>query len=120
MKLYTKLQLKQLLANGRNAAEERDGTRKYDGSRKPVVKWFAPFGGATWLISEIDPDSTDIAFGLADLGLGFPELGDVYIPEIKAIRGPLGLGVERDLHWDAEMTLADYADLARKTGSITA
>ncbi len=52
--------------------------------------------------------------------MGCPELGEVSISELQAIRGPLGLGVERDLHWEAEMTLADYADLARSRGSIAA
>lgn len=120
MQLYTQAQLKQLLANGQTAAEESAGTRQYDGLRKPVVKWFTAFGSATWLISEIYPDDHDIGFGLCDLGLGCPEMGDVYIPELQALRGPLGLGVERDLHWEAEMTLADYADLARSRGSIAA
>ncbi len=120
MQLYTQAQLKQLLANGAAAAEERAGTRKYDGLRKPVVKWFTAFGSATWLISEIDPDNMNIAFGLADLGFGSPELGDVSISELQAIRGPLGLCVERDLHWEPELTLADYADLARSRGSIAA
>ena len=59
MQLYTQAQLKKLLANGQAAAEERAGTRKYDGLRKPVVKWFTAFGSATWLISEIDPDNHD-------------------------------------------------------------
>lgn len=40
-----------------------------------LVKLFTPDAGATWLLSEIDPEDHDIAFGLCDLGLGFPELG---------------------------------------------
>ena len=36
-------------------------------------------------------------FGLCDLG--FPELGYVSLNELRATRGPLGLGIERDLQW---------------------
>ena len=36
-------------------------------------------------------------FGLCDLG--FPELGYVSLNELQGVRGPLGLGIERDLHW---------------------
>jgi hypothetical protein len=38
----------------------------------PVVKLFTPDAGTTWLLTEIDPDDPDRAFGLCDLGSGFP------------------------------------------------
>jgi hypothetical protein len=31
---------------------------------KPVVKLFVPWTGAVWLISEVDPQDDDLAFGL--------------------------------------------------------
>jgi Protein of unknown function (DUF2958) len=40
----------------------------------PVVKLFTPDAGATWLLTELDPEDDDLAFGLMDLGLGEPEL----------------------------------------------
>ena len=46
----------------------------------PVVKLFCPWGAATWLLSELDPEDEDIAFGLCDLGFGCPELGSVRLP----------------------------------------
>ena len=116
MELYTRSQFEQLLANGRAAAIEQEE----DASRRPVVKWFTPFSAATWLISQIDPDDHDIAFGLADLGMGCPELGSIYIPELKALKGPLGLGVERDIYWQPRQSLVDYASQARVLGSIAA
>ncbi|MCA9831540.1 MAG: DUF2958 domain-containing protein [Dehalococcoidia bacterium] len=61
------------------------------------VKFFDPCGAATWYITEFDGD--DILFGLCDLGFGEPELGYVNLSELQAVRGPLGLGVERDLYW---------------------
>jgi Protein of unknown function (DUF2958) len=59
------------------------------------------------LISEVDPDDPDRLFGLCDLGLGFPEIGYVSLAEITALKGPLGLPVERDRHFVADRPLAD-------------
>jgi hypothetical protein len=57
---------------------------------------------------------------LCDLGLGFPELGYVSLAEITALRGPLGLPVERDLHFIGTKTLSAYASEAHKNGRIVA
>ena len=50
--------------------------------------------------------------------MGYPELGSVSLAELESVRGKLGLVVERDLHFKAETTLSQYADEARKHGSI--
>ncbi len=86
----------------------------------PVVKLFTPDAACTWLLTELDPDDPDIAFGLCDLGLGFPELGSVRISEISSIRGRLGLGVERELFFTPDRPLSAYAELANKRGMILA
>jgi Protein of unknown function (DUF2958) len=111
-KLITDEQRAQLLANGRQSLEKED----FDPA--PVVKLFTPDAGATWLLTEIDPDDHDHAFGLCDLGLGFPELGWVSLAEIAAVRGGLGLPVERDLHFEAQKRLSAYAREARLAGRI--
>ena len=84
----------------------------------PVAKLFTPDAGATWLISECDPDEPDRLFALCDLGVGMPELGYASLEEIAALRGPLGLPVERDEHFIAEKPLSVYADEARVKGRI--
>jgi len=86
----------------------------------PVVKLFTPDGGATWLLSEIEPDDPDIAFGLCDLGLGFPELGSVRISVLLAHRGRLGLPIERDLHFKADASISTYAHRAQVAGGTIA
>ncbi|MBR0854784.1 DUF2958 domain-containing protein [Bradyrhizobium liaoningense] len=86
----------------------------------PVAKFFSPDTGATWLISEVDPDNVDSLFGLCDVGLGFPELGYVSLAELEALRGPLGLPVERDLHFTADKPISAYAAEARAKGRIVA
>lgn len=72
------------------------------------------------LPDEILPDDQDIAFGLADLGLGFPELGYVSLSEILNLRGRFGLPVEWDLYFRPEKTLSEYAEDAKATGKIVA
>lgn len=84
----------------------------------PVVKLFTPDASATWLLTEIDPDDHDRAFGLCDLGLGCPELGYVSLAELATVRGKLGLPVERDLHFMPAKSIAAYADEARGAGRI--
>jgi len=106
-----------LLENGRqNAARIAADGNTID--FHPVVKLFTPDANCTWLLSEIDPENPDVAFGLSDLGMGCAELGSVSLAEIAALRGKLGLPVERDLHFEAEKSLTAYADEARLLGRI--
>jgi hypothetical protein len=111
-KLITDEQRAQLLANGRQSLEQEN----FDPA--PVVKLFTPDAGATWLLTEMDPDDHDHAFGLCDLGLGYPELGWVSLAEIATVRGRLGLPIERDLHFEAQKRLSAYAREARLAGRI--
>ena len=115
MTLVTKAQIEQLLANGRaqRAAIDQDAEAL---DFEPVVKLFTPDAQCTWLLTEIDADG--VAFGLCDLGMGEPELGYVSLIELRTVRGPLGLPVERDLHFDADKTLSAYAEVAREHGRI--
>jgi Protein of unknown function (DUF2958) len=117
--LITSEQREQLLANGRiNAAHiAKDGNTA---DLKPVVKLFTPWSGCTWLLSELDPDAPDIAFGLCDLGMGCPELGNVSLTEIESVRGPGGLRIERDEFFTATDTLSTYAAEAARHGRVIA
>lgn len=110
--LITDEQRAQLLANGRQSIENPD----FD--PQPVVKLFTPNAGATWLLTEIDPDNHDHAFGLCDLGQGFPELGYVSLQELANLRGRWGLPIERDLHFTADKPISAYAREARLAGRI--
>jgi len=113
--LYTFTQFNQLVANGRQAAQSDD----FD--PMPVFKLFTPEGSATWLLSELDPDHHDRAFGLCDLGLGSPELGYVSIHELSVLRTrDLRLRVERDRYFIPDRPLSVYAAEARAAGRIIA
>lgn len=114
-KPFTKPQLDKLLQN--NAHAHATGE-----TGAPVVKFFCPWGAATWLICEAEPrDDGDYSlFGLCDLGHGTPEIGSVLLSELQSLKGPWGLTIERDLHFTADKSLSEYADEARTAGRIVA
>lgn len=118
MKLLTSQIRRTLLANGLLQKPLRGTAQEID--FRPAVKLFNPCGAATWLLTELDPEDNDIAFGLCDLGMGCPELGSVSIRELEGVRGRLGLGIERDLHFKADKTLRQYARAAHAAGRIVA
>ena len=144
MKLFTDKQLAQLLRNGLRAAHV-DGSQNcplhlddeiiadennrcslcatplgYDSlAEPPVVKLFTPDGAATWLLTALSLDQT-IAFGLCDLGVGFPELGFVSLRELQSVRGQLGLPIVLDRHFAPTKTFGEYAEEASRLGRISA
>lgn len=61
------------------------------------VKLFTPDAQWTWYVIEYRPED-GLCFGLV---VGFEkELGYFSIPELEEVRGPLGLPIERDLHFE--------------------
>ena len=62
------------------------------------MKCFLPASKWRWYITEASSEGEDVIFfGLVD---GFEkELGYFTLSELKGLRGPLGLRVERDLYW---------------------
>ena len=118
MKLFTSEIRRKLLKNGQDQQEAQRTGSEID--HWPVVKVFTPDAGCTWLLSEVDPDEPDIAFGLCDLGMGSPELGSVRLSELEQITGKLGLPAERDLFFEASKPLIEYAREAWSIGRIAA
>jgi hypothetical protein len=118
MKLLTQVQFAQLLDNGRRQAAVKRTPDEID--FRPVVKLFNPCGAATWLLTEIEPDDHDIAWGLCDLGMGFPEFGTVSLSELASIRSRIGLGIEHDFHFKADKPISAYIAEALKLNRINA
>lgn len=119
-----------LIDNGRIMAERKGTDEEPDFI--PVVKLFLPGTSVTWLLTELDPDEPGLAFGLADLGMGFPELGSIWLPELLDIRKDISLcevgsdepflevevTVNKDRHFEAQGSLRHYARMAREAGSL--
>lgn len=99
-----------LIEEGRKARTARETD---DSSHKavPVVKWQA--GPATWLVSEADPDHPDQMFGLADLGMGCPEMGYFSRSEIESVGGAM-----RAVDWEPNGDLETYWLASREAGEI--
>lgn len=69
-----------------------------------VAKYFTPWTNWTWYMTEYDPVER-LAFGLVE---GFEkELGYFSLAELESVKGPFGLGIERDLHF-GEHRLSEY------------
>lgn len=61
-----------------------------------IVKFFDPTGSWSWYAYEFDPKE-GLFFGFVH---GFEdELGYFSLAELQSVKGPFGLGIERDLHW---------------------
>ena len=68
------------------------------------VKYFTPDSNWTWYGTEFD--GKDTFFGLVE---GFEkEFGYFSLAELKSVKGPMGLPIERDLYWKPK-TLKEIA-----------
>lgn len=89
MKMLTKKNRKDLPPLYANEDKPLSGARA-------VVKFFTPWSNWTWYASEFDGE--DIFFGVVK---GFEtELGYFSLAELESVRGPFGLRIERDLHFN--------------------
>jgi len=68
------------------------------------VKFFTPDSNWTWWVTEFDGEDT--FFGLVQGHC--KELGYFSLSELKSVRGPLNLPIERDLYWQPK-TLEEIA-----------
>jgi hypothetical protein len=62
-----------------------------------VAKFFNPTGAGTWYATEYDPEGR-LFFGYAEIFEG--EWGYFSLDELESFKGPLGIGIERDLWWE--------------------
>lgn len=92
MKLLTKGLLKAFEKQG-------DTSRQQASETKVIAKFFNPVGAGTWYAAEWIPEE-GIFFGFVSLFNDYnDEMGYFSLQELEEYRGPLGLGIERDLHF---------------------
>jgi hypothetical protein len=117
MKFLTPDQHGQLVANGKAQARVKGTSREIN--FQPVVRLFNPYGVGTWLLTEIDTDDPDIAWGLADLNCGCAEFGAISLSELSALRHPYGFFlIERDQHWSPRAPISVYIKASVAAGRI--
>ncbi len=83
-----------------------------DRGNKAIVRIFNPCGGQTWIVYGQDPRNKDRLWAACDLGFGCVELGTVWRHDLEDMRTPpLGLPLERDLHWKPGRNIEVYSGL---------
>jgi len=81
-----------------------------------VAKFFNPAGAGTWLGTEYDP-KTGTFFGYVSIfGDWCDEWGYFSLDELAAFKGPLGIGIERDLYWEEKPFSQAKAELYHSQG----
>ena len=53
----------------------------------PLVRLYTPDAHATWLLAALDPTDGDTAYGLRNMGLGMPNLGQIRLSDLVSIVG---------------------------------
>lgn len=112
MTFLTDHQREQMLANG-VARARGDNFDPY-----PIIKLYTPGADATWVLTGLDADG-DRAYGLIDVGTGFPELGEVSLSMLAGIKGPGGLPVAVEANFKPRKTLSAYVADAQRDGMVT-
>ena len=84
-----------------------------------VCKFFNPCGAGTWYVCEGSPEQPHLPlsqrsgdwkfFGLVDLGMG-QEWGYFNLSELEELTLPMGLGIERDIHFKNEPAIKYLKD----------
>jgi hypothetical protein len=77
------------------------------------VKFFHPNSHWTWYAYEGSPEGDDFIFFGWVYG-DYPELGYFALSELQSVKDPLGLGIERDLHF-TPMKLSEVKKLHAPT-----
>ena len=84
---------------------------------QPVVHLYLPGSSHQWLLTEIHTED-DVAFGLCDLGMGFPELGYVDLREVLAAAWSVDIEPRCNLAFRPVAPLSVYAEQARRAQRI--
>jgi len=74
-----------------------------------VAKFFDPCGSCTWYMMNQDPTDPNYLWGIVK-GQEL-ETGSFSLSELSSYKGPLGIGIERDLHFDPKPAKEIWARL---------
>lgn len=96
--------MKLLTAEIRNALPPLGSTEALGMDAPVIVKFFTPTSNWTWYATEFDGE--DMFFGLVD-GLA-KEFGHFSLHELESVRGPYGVGIERDLYFGMDHKVREF------------
>lgn len=85
-----------------------------DFERNPVVKLFSENANCTWLLSYINHEIHNIAYGLVDTGNGSPEMKELRIKNLESIGD-----VKIDESFTPRYIMDVYEEAAKMCGKIT-
>ena len=90
-----------------------------EGNAEVLVKYFNPAGAGTWLITEAEKqdDGDWMLYGYCHIFEW--EWGPVMLSELESIKGPFGLGIERDLYTGNQKYIKDYPETDYHINSST-
>lgn len=80
----------------------------------PVIKLFSENVNCTWILSDINHENQNMAYGLVDSGDGFPRMEDVEISYLENIED-----VKMDESFNPLYTIYTYEEAAKMCGKIT-
>jgi len=115
----TRADVENLLGATRLAAlrENSKHCHKQGHDPQPVVHLYLPGSSHQWLLTELHTHD-DVAFGLCDLGAGFPELGYVDLREVLAAAWSVDVEPRCNLAFRPVAPLSVYAEQARRAQRI--
>ena len=93
----------------------------YTGDKKPedikiICKLFNPVGAGTWYLYEKEDD--DICWAFVNLGDSImAECGTISLNELKSLRLPMGMSIERDRHFGS-YSLKAVIDTVKSGGHV--
>ncbi len=64
-----------------------------------IARFFDPCGAGTWYATEYDPAARTFFGYVSIFGDWNDEWGSFSLDELTGYKGPLGIGIERDLYW---------------------
>jgi len=80
-----------------------------DMGQKIVAKFFDPCGSWSWYLMNQDPKYPDYLWGIVK---GHEiEMGSFSLSELSKYKGPLGIGIERDLYFTPRTAMEVWEDL---------
>ena len=112
MELFTALQLKKLMMNGMDHNNAMAQNLRDAADRWPVVR--LTDGVTEWLLTEMDPEEPNVAFGLIVDAFGCANIGYVNVAGLQsAFKVATAWEVVNDDRFNPTMAVSEYAYRAR-------